>query len=160
MRGLRDNVLAAVVGYLLCSGALACSHCIKDILSEVEFDRRGWDYSEHVFVGLVTLSELVPGTSEIRYAVEPEEILKGNPDAVARIYSSRLIREWNGLKVIACGDLIVSVGDRVIVFASSEGEASLGLCSSSRVIEGAAAPIAAEVERTLDRLRQWSEEVR
>jgi len=160
MRSFCQNAIVAVLGCLLSGSAIACSDCGKKLMSEEEFDRRGWDYAEHVFVGLVTRSELVPKTSEIRYAVEPDEILKGNPDTVERIYSHRLISEWNGLEMWACGDLIVSVGDRIIVFANSDGQASLGLCSSSRVIEGVAAPVAAEVERTLQRLRQWSEEVR
>lgn len=158
MRDLFGKTFAMMCAYLLCSAAIACSACIKDIFSPEEFDRRSWDSSEHVFVGLVVRTELVRDTNEIRYTIDPEEIFKGDPSLVSQVSGRRNIDEWNGLQTVSCGDLIVSAGDRVLVFASAEGRANLGICSASRRVERSSSPLSRQVESTLARLRDWAVE--
>jgi hypothetical protein len=156
MSNLVKKTLGIVAAYLLSSAAIACSACLRDILSPEEFDRRGWDSSAHVFVGLVVRSELVRGENEILYAVDPEEVFKGDPTAVNRISSRRHIDEWGGLQAVSCGDAVVSAGDRVLIFASADGRSNLGRCSESRVIERASGPISRDDLSTLERLRDWA----
>ncbi len=153
--GFRAAIILALSGAT--PFALACSACIKDILSEVEFDRRSWAESSDIFVGLVVASQLVEGLDEIEYDLRVEETIKGSSRAVTRVFSSRVIDDWRSeLEEISCGGVSISVGDRLLVFSGRGGTAQIGTCSSSRVIEGAMAPSRAEVKETLDRLRQWA----
>lgn len=152
-----NRSIALAVGFMISSGAIACGYCAKDVLSPSEFDEGNWEYAEHVFVAIVTAAELIDGTHEIQYKVRAEEVLKGDPGAVVRISSSRLISQWSGLQRMVCGEVIISVGDRLIVFADGSGEVGIGRCSATRVIEGAAAPSSGQVQETLRRLREWSE---
>ena len=137
--------------------ALACSACIKDILSGAEFDRRSWDDSANVVVGIVVASRLVEGLNQIEYSLRVEETIKGSSSGLMRVFSSRVIDDWRSeLQEISCGGVSISAGDRLLVFSGPDGTAEIGRCSSSRVIEGATAPSATEVKETLDRLREWA----
>lgn len=150
----------AIVGILAVPVAWACSACLKDIQSPEEFDRRVWEQAAHVFVGLVLKAELqyqANTESEVIYEVRPEEVFKGDPAAVKRVFSQRHIDSWDSeLKTISCGYISVAPGDRLLVVAGPDGRAALGHCSGSRVIEGAEAPADHEVKATLNRFRRWA----
>jgi hypothetical protein len=161
---MRPRVTVAItlaVGLLgATSIAWACGHCIRDILSPAEFDRRAWDASNVVFVGIVvatTSSRADEFSLEIDYRLDVEEVLKGTAeDFDERIYTRRSVSEWEiGVAEIACGETLINTGDRLLVFSSSEGAISVGRCSSTRVIDGQAAASRAEVQETLTRLRRW-----
>jgi hypothetical protein len=158
----RDTILASV--FMLATPiALACSHCIKDILSPAEFDRRSWDSAERVFVGIVTAassSRIDEFTLEIDYRVDVEEVLKGPAgDFDQRVYTSRSVSEWEtGLEQITCGETLINVGDRLLVFSALR-EISVGRCSSTRVIEGQAAASPDAVRDTLARIRRWRDDL-
>jgi len=138
--------------------AWACSACVKDIMSKEDFDRRSWESASDVFVGFVESAHMQRrehAPAEISYELRAEETFKGDPDQVKRVYSSRMVREWGEPEYFACGDVSVAAGDRVLVFADSEGNASLGRCSATRVIEGVDASSRDDVQATLARLREW-----
>lgn len=150
----------AIAAFFVLGGteiALACGACIKSIMSAAEYDERSWQSSEHVFLGLVTSAELVSRAGagpEIVYKVKPEEIFKGNPASITKVYSTRIINGWNvALEEVGCGSITIGVGDRVLLFSRPDNTAYLGFCSASRVIEGVGAD--AGVDATLGRLRQW-----
>jgi hypothetical protein len=160
MNRTHSRAVAVMIGFMLTSGAVACSYCAKDVLSASEFDQRSWEYAEHVFVALVTGAELIEEAHEIQYKVRADEVFKGNPNSVARIGSQRPINAWGDLQEMVCGEVIVSVGDRLIVFADGSGKVAIGRCSPTRVIEGSATPSDQQVQDTLRRLREWSEQMR
>jgi hypothetical protein len=140
--------------------AWACGHCAKDIMSPAEFDRRAWDNSENVFVAIVTAaqsSRVSEYTLEIDYRIEVEEVLKGVVDDFdQRLFTTRSISDWKtGLEQIACGDTLINIGDRLLVFADASEAIAIGRCSSTRVIEGIAAASVDEVRGTLSRVRRW-----
>lgn len=141
--------------------AWACGHCAKDILSPAEFDRRAWESSEKVFVAIVTGADSVRTneyTLEIDYRIEVEEVFKGVVDGFdQRLFTTRSISDWRaGEEQIACGDTLINVGDRLLVFADARDVIAIGRCSSTRVIEGIAAASADEVRWMLSRVRQWA----
>jgi hypothetical protein len=157
---LTSPFVALVVLVVGAPVALACSACVKDIMSKEDFDRRSWESASHVFVGFVERAHLQRrerAPSDISYELRAEETFKGDPDQVKRVYSSRMVREWGEPEEVACGDVAVAAGDRVLVFADSEGNASLGRCSATRVIEGVDASSRDDVQATLARLREWRE---
>ena len=164
MRPRITLAIALVMGFLVATPiAWACSHCIKDILSPAEFDRRAWEASNLVFVGVVvatTSSRLDEFSLEIDYRLDVEEVLKGTADGFdQRIYTRRSVPEWQiGVAEITCGETLVNTGDRLLVFSDSERAIQVGRCSSTRVIEGQAAPSRAEVQETLARARRWRDE--
>lgn len=139
--------------------AWACSACIKDIMSPAEFDRRAWDSSEHVFVGIVTAtasSRIDEHTLKIEYRLDIEETFKGIvADFDQRIHTTRWLPDENGIQVVACGETSISVGDRLLVFSESDGDIAVGRCSNTRVIEGQAAVTRDEARKTLTRVRRW-----
>ena len=157
--------IAIAVAFLVASPfAWACSHCIKDIMSPAEFDRRAWESSNLVFVGVVvatTSSRIDEFTLEIDYRLDVEEVFKGIADHFdQRIYTSRSVPEWeSGLEQITCSETIISTGDRLLVFSDSESAIPVGSCSGTRVIEGQAAPPRAEVQETLARVERWRDDL-
>lgn len=157
MKYLTNIVIAA---FFVLGGteiALACSACIKSIMSAAQYDEQSWQSSEHVFLGLVTSAELVLRAGagpEIVYKVEPEEVFKGSPASITKVYSTRIINGWNvALEEVGCGSITIGAGDRVLLFSRPDSTAFIGTCSASRVIEGVDAD--AGVDATLGRLRQW-----
>jgi hypothetical protein len=156
---LRQIRLLPVVLALIAPVAWACSACIRDIDPE-EFDRRSWEAAPAVFIGRVTKAEehlVGEENSEIVYDVLPEEVLKGRPEDVKRIFSRRPVNAWNSnLQMITCGSIAIAPGDRLLVVADSSSIAVLGGCTSSRVVEGRDAAPPAQVDATLKRLRKWS----
>ena len=129
-------------------------------MSPEEFDKRSWEFSEHVFSGLVTSSELVlisGSQPEVVYEVEVEETFKGNPSLVTKIYSTRIVNNWNtGVEEVGlCGYPTIGSGDRLLLFSRPDRTAYVGYCSDSRIIEGISAEKIIEVSATLRRLRQW-----
>jgi hypothetical protein len=164
--GVRGHIVRShaltVTGLLLFATpiAWACGHCVKDILSPAEFDQRAWESSQKVFVAIVTAAEssrINEYTLEIDYRVEVEEVLKGTfDDFDQRLFTTRSISDWKtGIEQIACGDTLINVGDRLLVFADATDAIPIGRCSSTRVIEGIAAASADEVSGTLSRDRRW-----
>jgi hypothetical protein len=158
----RDAILASV--FLMATPiALACGHCVRDILSPAEFDRRSWESSERVFVGIVTAASsarINEFTLEIDYRLEVEEVLKGRADRFdQRIYTSRSVPEWEtGVREITCGETLINVGDRLLVFSDSHA-ISVGRCSGTRVIEGQAAASPDSVRDMLARVRRWRDDL-
>jgi hypothetical protein len=137
---------------------------VKDILSPADFDRRAWDGSESVFVAIVTAAESVridEGMLEIDYRVDVEEVLKGAAgDFDQRLFTTRSVSDWKtGVTEIVCGDLLINVGDRLLVFVESKSAIPIGRCSSTRVIEGIAAASGDEVRETLSRVRRWRDDL-
>jgi hypothetical protein len=141
--------------------AWACSACIKDILSPTEFDRRAWDSSEHVFVGIVTAaaaSRINEHTLDIEYRLDVEQTFKGiAADFDQRVHTTRSVPDENGIQMIACGETSIRVCDRLLVFSESDGDIAVGPCSNTRVIEGQAAVTRDEARKTLARVRRWSD---
>lgn len=156
---LAKNIVLCLVIFSGFEVVLACSACIRDIMSPEEFDKRSWDSAEHVFLGLVTKSELVFITGslpEVVYQVTVEETFKGNPNSVTKVYSRRIVNDWKaGIEEVGCGDITIGSGDRVLLFSRPDSTAYIGTCSSSRVIEGVDAEDESDVRSTLGRLRQW-----
>jgi hypothetical protein len=139
--------------------AWACSACDRDIADPADYDKRSWDGSSTVFVARVTKAEArdVGNLSvEITYSIEPEEVFKGEPSAVKRVYSQRTVNGWEAsLRFVDCGHVSVTPGDRLLIFAASDGEVMLGLCSASQVIEGVGATKPVRIAGSLKRLRRW-----
>jgi hypothetical protein len=137
----------------------ACSACVKDILSAEEFDRSSWDHFENVYVGLVTRAELsFPDHTmpRITYSVVTEEIFKGDPDTTGDIRSQRIVNRWNSrIEVIACGDVEVFVGDRLLIFSNPGESVYIGRCSASRIVDRMNSTVRRESADTLQRLRTW-----
>jgi hypothetical protein len=96
-------------------------------------------------------------TLEIDYRVDVEEVLKGVvEDFDRRLYTTRSVSDWTtGMTQIVCGDTLINLGDRLLVFVDSQDPIAIGWCSSTRVIEGVAAASPDEVQGTLLRLRRW-----
>jgi hypothetical protein len=159
---MRCNANSIIITLLLFGSAeivLACSACIKDILSPEGFDRRSWINSKHVFTGRVISVTQVResnGHTELQYKLDVIETFKGDPDSVAKISSY-----WDGLSTesemrpITCGELTIERGDHLLVFSNSDGEVYLGTCSASRVIRGLNAISREERRDTIGRLRKW-----
>jgi len=139
--------------------AWACSACVRDISDPADYDKRSWDGSSTVFVARVTKAEardIGNSSVEITYSIEPEEVFKGEPSAVKRVYSQRTVNGWEaGLRVTDCGYMSVAPGDRLLIFATSGSEVMLGLCSSSQVIEGVGVTKPERVAGSLKRLKRW-----
>jgi hypothetical protein len=137
---------------------------VKDILSPADFDRRAWEGSDSVFVAIVTAAEssrMNEYMLEIDYRVDVEEVLKGVVDDFdQRLYSTRSVSDWKaGVTEIACGDMLINVGDRLLVFVDSKNAIPIGRCSSTRVIEGIAAASGDEMRETLSRVRRWRDDL-
>jgi hypothetical protein len=158
---MRCRALAVITVFLSATPiAWACGHCAKDILSAAEFDRRAWENSDNVLVAIVTAAEssrMNEYTLEIDYRIDVEEVLKGVVDGFdQRLFTTRSISDWKtGIEQITCGDTLINVGDRLLVFADASDAIPIGRCSSTRVIEGIAAASADEVRETLSRVRRW-----
>jgi hypothetical protein len=139
--------------------AWACSACVRDIANPADYDRRSWDTSSIVFVARVTKAEardVGNSTVEITYSIEPEEVFKGEPSAVKRVYSQRTVNGWEaGFRLSDCGYVSVAPGDRLLIFATSDSEVMLGLCSASQVIEGVGVTKPERIAGSLKRLRRW-----
>lgn len=159
---MRSHALTATSLLLLATPiAWACGHCARDILSPAEFDQRAWESAENVFVAIVTAAEssrISEYALEIDYRIEVEEVFKGTVDDFdQRLFTTRSISDWKtGVEQIACGDTLINVGDRLLVFAGAPDAIPIGRCSSTRVIEGIAAASADEVRGTLSRVRRWA----
>lgn len=139
--------------------AWACSACGRDIIDPAEYDKQAWYGASVVYVGRVTQAQARDrGNSsfEITYSVEPEEVFKGQPSSVKHVYSERTVNGWqSGIKVVDCGSVSVAPGDRLLIFATPAGEALLGLCSASQVIEGLGVSKPERIAGSLKRLRSW-----
>ena len=139
--------------------AWACSTCARDIADPAEYDKRSWDAASTVFVARVTKAEAhdVGGSSvEITYTVEPEEVFKGQPSAVKRVYSQRTVNGWQAsMRIIDCGYVSVAPGDRLLIFATTDAEVMLGECSQSQLIEGKGVARPERIAGSLKRLRSW-----
>jgi hypothetical protein len=126
-----------------------------------QFDERAWRQSRTVFVALVTDAELVrlPGRSaEIQYRWETEEVFKGDPARVRRVFSGRSISAWqNAIEEVSCASVSISPGDRLLIFDTPpDNFVVVGACSASRVIEGVSAGPSADVRATLERIKRWA----
>jgi hypothetical protein len=155
--GLALSLLAAMLPVL----GWACSSCLKQTMDPLQFDERAWRQSSTVFVALVTHAELVrlPGRSaEIQYRWETEEVFKGDPARVRRVFSARSIAAWqSGLEEGGCASVSISPGDRLLIFDTPPDEfVVIGACSASRVIEGVSAGATTDVRATLERLKRWA----
>lgn len=130
---MRRCALTVASAFLLATPiAWACGHCVKDILSPADFDRRAWESSERVFVAIVTAAEpsrMNEHMLEIDYRVDVEEVLKGVVD---------------------------DFGQRLY---TTQSAIPIGRCSSTRVIEGIAAASGDEVRETLSRVRRWRDDL-
>jgi hypothetical protein len=150
----------AIVAFgMMVSVAIACSNCIKAVMTDYEFDRTAWEQSKHVFIATVVASRLIgpnQGRNDIEYTLKANEVLKGDAKAVTRIYGSKELQDWNSeIGAVSCGETPVVVGDRVLVFSGSGGRVSVGPCSASRVVEGASVANSEAVRGTIQRLRVW-----
>jgi hypothetical protein len=159
MKFVRTVGTAMVAFGMMVSVALACSNCIKAVMTDYEFDRMAWEQSKHVFIATVVASRLIgpnQGRNDIEYTLKANEVLKGEGKAVTRIYGSKEIQDWSSeLGLVSCGETSLAVGDRVLVFSGSGGRVGIGLCSASRVVEGASVTNSEAVRRTIERLREW-----
>ncbi len=151
-----------VLALVLSPVAFACSACVRDIISEEEFDQRSWDNATHVFVAIVTKAEInqpiAPnGYNRVDYQYAVEEVLKGEGRTDLAVYTDRSIEQWNSeIVLIGCGDIALSPGDRLLIFAEDEPEVYIGRCSATRVIESIIQGPDPSIESTLRRIRAWA----
>lgn len=152
------NTLLVISSLCLASESFA-SVCGRLIWDAEEVDRRDWDNSDNVYVGLVEEARIRYQESampRIYYTLKVEEIFKGNPEATLSIYSSRIVNEWNAelQEVLLGSTAIITVGDRLLVYSNSE-EVVINGCTASRVVESLFAGINERNAATLQRLRAW-----
>ncbi len=163
--GTQLTRVMAIVGLaLVVPSAWACGHCPREIFSPEEVDRAAWDASDRVFVGIVaaaTSARTGTHTLEIDYQLNVEEVFKGTAtDFDVRIYTIRPVSDWqSGMEEITCDNTRISIGDRLLVFSTSNDPVRIGACSNTRVIEGQSAPPRDEVQESLARLRRWRDEL-
>jgi hypothetical protein len=164
MNRLRLGLLGLASLVVIVPVAWACSACGRDVIDPAEYDKQAWDGSSVVYVGRVTRAEARDrGNSsfEITYSVEPEEVFKGQPSSVKRVYSERPVNGWQSrMQIVDGGSVSVAPGDRLLIFGTPEGEALLGLCSASQVIEGRGVSQPERIAGSLKRLRSWRDAAR
>lgn len=159
MKRLRTGLLLGLSALMALPVAWACGACLRDIADPAEYDKQTWDAAPAVFIARVTKAEAsnVGGTSvEVTYTVESEEVLKGDPSTVKRVFTRRTVDRWDaGLKTIDCGYTSIAPGDRLLIFGTPEGDAVLSSCTASQVIEGKDLAHPERIAATLKRLRSW-----
>jgi hypothetical protein len=149
-------VLSSLVAFPV---AWACSTCVRDIADPAEYDKEAWDTSATVFVARVTKAEardIGDSSVEVTYTIEPEEVFRGEPAIVKRVFSVRTVNGWLAeMARVDCGYISVAPGDRLLIFAMADGVVSLGPCSASQVIEGKGVTKPERIAGSLKRLRRW-----
>ena len=151
--------IIALAGFLFPAITLACSACPSQVIGIEKSDRRAWKSAEYVFAATVRQAELNPEPVrdrqyEVTYKVSVDEVFKGQVKGVFKIYSTRIVNSWNSemAEISLCGHAVVVPGDSVIIFANSNGEARLGMCTPSRVRSHSN-----EDREAIKRLERWRE---
>lgn len=164
MRRLTATLFGLAV--LVSSAALACSNCVRDIVSAEEWDRRSWDWAEHVFVVTVTAATIsepiqVGASNKVFYTFRIEETLKGEAKPLLALFTQRPVDGWNSdLGTVSCPDVVIAPGDRLLVF-SDDGVSDIYIarCSATRLIESIIDHEASkDGKATMARIRAWSKE--
>ena len=163
-RRLAQALLASAL--LVSAAALACSSCVRDIVSAEEWDRQSWDWAAHVFVVTVTAATIAEpiqdgASNKVFYAFRIEETLKGEAKPLLKLYTQRPVDGWNSeLETVSCPETVIAPGDRLLVF-SDDGLSDIYVarCSATRLIESIAdRSLTTEGRATLTRIRAWSKE--
>lgn len=155
-RLLNIILLVSSVCFATESFASACGRLIWDA---EEVDRRDWDNSDTVYVGLVEEARIrypETGFPRVYYTLKVEEVFKGKPVATLAVYSHRIVNEWNAKlqEVLLGSSAIIAVGDRLLVYSNSNDVVISG-CTASRVVESQLDGINERNAATLQRMRAW-----